>query len=141
MIYSQKNFGNTEIEYVKDIEIGRSDGYITCIFQSKYDGKIFVTCSDGNVYSLPNILEDYHLDLDDSFHNSIHNSFHNSLPNILEDGHLDLDNSFRLVSDPQMSDFSANVLYINSDDPLFLDPSESSLINTNSQLLDNFYLD
>jgi hypothetical protein len=57
------NFEKTEIEYIKDIEIKEIikkaevnfvgfKGYITYINQSRYDGKILLTCSDGNVYSL-----------------------------------------------------------------------------------------
>ena len=61
--YNKENFENTEIEYIKDIEIksnkrgNKFDGFegnITCIIQSKYNGNILITCSDGKVYSFKN---------------------------------------------------------------------------------------
>ena len=63
MNYNKENFENTEIEYIKDIEIksnkrgNKFDGFegnITCIIQSKYNGNILITCSDGKVYSFKN---------------------------------------------------------------------------------------
>ena len=64
--YNKKKFEKTEIEFVKDIEIKPNDennpfdgfkGAITCIIQSKYNGNILVTCSDGNVilFTIPNV--------------------------------------------------------------------------------------
>ena len=64
--YNERNFEKTEIEFVKDIEIKPNDennpfdgfkGAITCIIQSKYNGNILVTCSDGNVilFTIPNV--------------------------------------------------------------------------------------
>ena len=60
--YNKDNFEKTSIEDVKNIEIEIElsnnglknfdgfNGYITCITQSRYDGKILMTCSDGSVY-------------------------------------------------------------------------------------------
>ena len=51
--YNKDNFEKTEIEYIKNIEedfISGFKGYVTCIIQSIYDGKFFITCSDGSVY-------------------------------------------------------------------------------------------
>ena len=63
--YNKQEFKNTEIEYIKDIEISNRGenkfdefkGKITCIIQSRYSGNILLTCSDGNVFlfTLPNI--------------------------------------------------------------------------------------
>ena len=64
--YNNQEFKNTEIEYIKDIEIKSNiggnkfdefRGKITCIIQSRYSGNILVTCSDGNVFlfTFPNI--------------------------------------------------------------------------------------
>ena len=64
VIYNREIFEKTEIEYFSDFEIEKDvnikevkkfdgfKGYITCITQSRYDGAIFVGCSDGKVYSL-----------------------------------------------------------------------------------------
>ena len=72
VIYDEDNFKNSEIKPIKDIEIKKIqnnnvdnksndfkgfEGYITYITQSKFDGKILLTCSDGNVYLLP--LKEY----------------------------------------------------------------------------------
>ena len=64
--YNKQEFKNTEIEYIKDIEINSNvgenkfdefKGKITCIIQTRYSGNILVTCSDGNVFlfTFPNI--------------------------------------------------------------------------------------
>ena len=66
VIYDKVNFKNSEIKFIKNIEIKKIKninnesndfegfkGYITYITQSKFDGKILLTCSDGNVYLLP----------------------------------------------------------------------------------------
>lgn len=51
-----QNFKKTTIEYIKDIEIEKSKNFngfkkpITCMIQSKKDGKLLVTSWDGNVY-------------------------------------------------------------------------------------------
>ena len=60
------NHEKPEIKFIKDFGRGITikeekdelfKGYITCIAQSKYDRKLLVTCSDGNIYSLN--LKDY----------------------------------------------------------------------------------
>ena len=56
--YNKDNFEKTEIEYIKNIEedfISGFKGYVTCIIQSIYDGKFFITCSDGSVYILNDV--------------------------------------------------------------------------------------
>ena len=68
MNYNEEEFEKTEIEYIQDIKIkknfnGESNnfhgfkGNITFIGQSKYNGNIFVGCSDGSIHLLtfPNI--------------------------------------------------------------------------------------
>ena len=70
--YNEEDFEKTEIEYIQDIEIENEfnkesknfkgfNGNITCIIQSKQNGKIFVSCSDGNLHLLdiPNISSLY----------------------------------------------------------------------------------
>jgi WD40 repeat protein len=70
------NFLDTEIEIKQDIEIEKNNGFkgfygpISCIAQSSKDGKIFVTCWDGNVYLFdpPNI--EYYLKFDELIKNN-----------------------------------------------------------------------
>ena len=62
------DYSNTEIEYIQDIIFDNQnidlEKPITCIIQSKFTGKIFITSNDGNVYlfSHPNIS--FYLDED-----------------------------------------------------------------------------
>ena len=67
--YDKDNFDKTNIEYIQDIEIEKNireklryfkgfKGKITSIIQSRYNGNILLSCSDGNVYllTLPNMF-------------------------------------------------------------------------------------
>jgi hypothetical protein len=62
------DYSNTEIEFIQDIIFDNQnidlEKPITCIIQSKFTGKIFITSNDGNVYlfSYPNIS--FYLDED-----------------------------------------------------------------------------
>ena len=54
--YNKDNFEKTEIEYLKDFEIGIeiniNMGYIACIIQSRYDGNISFSFSNGSIHHL-----------------------------------------------------------------------------------------
>ena len=54
--YNKDNFEKTDIECLGDFKTGKEKdinmGYITCIIQSKYNGSIALTFSNGNFYHL-----------------------------------------------------------------------------------------
>ena len=57
------------IEYIQDIKIFDKDfrgfkGPISCIIQSKKDGKVLITCWDGNIYLVYNLETSYYLNQD-----------------------------------------------------------------------------
>lgn len=60
----KRNFLDTKIEFIEDVEIEKNKVFkgfyvpISCITQSSFDGKILVTCWDGNVYLFghPNMI-------------------------------------------------------------------------------------
>ena len=54
VIYGKKN-NETKIKYIQDVNLNnknikRLNGPISCITQSSIDGKILITCWDGNIY-------------------------------------------------------------------------------------------
>lgn len=61
----KENIEDTTIEFIQDIDIEQSKDFngfkrpITCIIQSKKNGKILVSCWDGNIhlFSCPNIYQ------------------------------------------------------------------------------------
>ena len=54
-ILISSNFRLKKIKNIEEDFISGFKGYVTCIIQSIYDGKFFITCSDGSVYILNDV--------------------------------------------------------------------------------------
>jgi len=69
VIYGEE-YKENKIEYIQDMiifnkKIKRFNGPISCITQSNIDGKIVVTCLDGNIYLFENPIIQEYLDFDE----------------------------------------------------------------------------
>ena len=82
VVYSN-NFNDTKIEFIDDIAVSTSTnsrfkgfkGPISCITQANKDGKLIVTCWDGNVYLFESPNIEYYLRFDIIYENNLLKNF------------------------------------------------------------------
>ena len=72
ILYAQE-YDKIKIEYIQDIKLKDKifTGPISCITQSSTDGKILITCWDGNIYLFDYPKISYYVEYDEKIENKI----------------------------------------------------------------------